>query len=152
MQAVEVAYELRDCADYIIGSPSEIPGTGAPQSVLISSFFKKENFAIEIAKKYYEAYAQNYNEKLVVGTNITSRGGVWVAGVSSAVIYTDALKQLALTTKKVLAQYITNQEAINTSGIMRYNMTHSYFDFDGFIASLCGDNSILYDDWRLAFE
>lgn len=30
MQAVEVAYELRDCAEYFIGSPTEIPGPGAP--------------------------------------------------------------------------------------------------------------------------
>lgn len=25
MQSVEVAYELRDCAEYFIGSPTEIP-------------------------------------------------------------------------------------------------------------------------------
>lgn len=30
MQSVEVAYELRDKANYMLGSPAEIPGPGAP--------------------------------------------------------------------------------------------------------------------------
>lgn len=30
MESVEVAYALRDCGDYMISSPTEIPGVGAP--------------------------------------------------------------------------------------------------------------------------
>ena len=60
MQAVEVAYELRNCADYIIASPSEIPGPGAPYSVLIPLFFNKKNPAIDIARAYFQVYNEQY--------------------------------------------------------------------------------------------
>ena len=34
MQSIEVAYELRNQADWIIGSPAEIPNPGAPYSII----------------------------------------------------------------------------------------------------------------------
>ena len=36
---VESAYELRNAADYLIGSPAEIPGAGAPYDRIMSSLF-----------------------------------------------------------------------------------------------------------------
>ena len=39
MQAVEVAYELRDYTDYCIGSPTEIPGPGASYDAVVPAMF-----------------------------------------------------------------------------------------------------------------
>lgn len=41
MQTIEVAYELKDCAKYILGSPAEIPGEGAPYNYIMMSLFAK---------------------------------------------------------------------------------------------------------------
>ena len=40
MMTAEVGYELRDVTSYLIGSPSEIPGYGAPYDVIIPQLFK----------------------------------------------------------------------------------------------------------------
>ena len=39
IMCLEVGYELRNCADYLIGSPAEIPGEGAPYHKLLPKFF-----------------------------------------------------------------------------------------------------------------
>lgn len=39
MMGAEVAYELRNVCDYIIGSPAEIPGFGAPYDYVVPDFF-----------------------------------------------------------------------------------------------------------------
>ncbi|MBR0048785.1 MAG: hypothetical protein IJP74_05635 [Prevotella sp.] len=51
----EVAYELRNTADYIIGSPAEIPGVGAPYTTVVPALFSRsEMFYKEIVDAYYE--------------------------------------------------------------------------------------------------
>ncbi|MCD8184836.1 MAG: clostripain-related cysteine peptidase [Bacteroides sp.] len=42
-QSIELAYELRNYTDYIIGSPTEIPGPGADYTVVVPAMFAKEN-------------------------------------------------------------------------------------------------------------
>ncbi|MBQ7180709.1 MAG: hypothetical protein IJR87_05385 [Bacteroidaceae bacterium] len=54
MQNVEVAYELRKVADYLIGSPAEIPGNGAPYAHIMDAMMKGD--AMEIAEQYYQFY------------------------------------------------------------------------------------------------
>lgn len=48
-QTVEVAYELRNCTDYVIGSPTEIPGPGAPYESVVPAMFKGTNSVIDCA-------------------------------------------------------------------------------------------------------
>ena len=66
MQAIEVAYELRDCTNYIIGSPCEIPGPGAPYSVLMPLLFKKDNPALDIADAYFQIGRASCRERVYV--------------------------------------------------------------------------------------
>ena len=42
-QCAEVAYELRHTADYIIGSPAEIPGKGAPYNTVVPTMFSQSD-------------------------------------------------------------------------------------------------------------
>lgn len=52
-QTAEVAYELRHSAEYIIGSPAEIPGYGANYSKIAASLFSKSpDFYKDIANNY----------------------------------------------------------------------------------------------------
>ena len=50
---LESLYELRSVADYIIGSPAEIPDYGAPYNTVVPALFDRENFATKIVEEYY---------------------------------------------------------------------------------------------------
>jgi len=58
MQGVEVAYELREWADYLIGSPAEIPGNGAPYNTVTADLFNLND------KAMYEAISNHYHESV----------------------------------------------------------------------------------------
>jgi hypothetical protein len=61
MQCVEVAYELRHATDYLIGSPAEIPGTGAPYQRMVPRLFQaNETFYKDIIDTYYDYYKEVY--------------------------------------------------------------------------------------------
>lgn len=74
MQAVEVAYELRDYTDYCIGSPTEIPGPGASYDAVVPAMFSAENAAVNIAKAYYELMRLNMMKvmacQIVIGQRV----------------------------------------------------------------------------------
>lgn len=95
MQGVEMGYELRPYANYLIGSPTETPGPGAPYDVILPYMFI-EGEADALANAYYETYAAAYNG--LVGSNTN-----WTGGVSIAAVDLLALEQLAELTKKGLA-------------------------------------------------
>lgn len=59
MQSVEVIYQLRDRTDYFIGSPTEIPGPGAPYEAVVPALFSQDKPEINIAESYYTVYAEN---------------------------------------------------------------------------------------------
>lgn len=56
MQCAEVAYALRDCADWIIASPAEIPGYGAPYDAVAPLFFD----ATATPQNIIDAYKADY--------------------------------------------------------------------------------------------
>ncbi|KAA6347754.1 hypothetical protein EZS27_004778 [termite gut metagenome] len=153
MQAVEVAYELRTCSDYFIGSPTEIPGPGAPYQTIVKSMFatgSTKETAIGIARSYYDFYALKYNG----GQGSSNQN--WTGGVSVSVVKSAELEQLAVATKNIFTQYLKSETVINISGIMcydplRYPYPSYYYDIDGFIHSLTGENTD-YTLWSMVFE
>ncbi|MBQ8271255.1 MAG: hypothetical protein IJZ22_08670 [Bacteroidaceae bacterium] len=57
MQCAEVAYALRNCADWVIASPAEIPAAGAPYNTILPLLFN-ENVGLQaIMEAYKAAYA-----------------------------------------------------------------------------------------------
>ena len=53
LMCLENLYELRNVCDYIIGSPAEIPGQGAPYDKILPDMFADGKFYSNIIKKYY---------------------------------------------------------------------------------------------------
>jgi hypothetical protein len=52
-----VGYELRNATKYLIGSPAEIPGEGAPYDLIIPQFFKQGSGLYKgIIDTYYDYY------------------------------------------------------------------------------------------------
>lgn len=106
-QSIEVAYELRDCADYIIGSPTEIPGPGAPYDKVVPAMFSSGDFAKKIGEAYISTYADNFDEEVASNPNAPwedAFGGKWISGASVSVIKCAALEELASMTKQTLAE------------------------------------------------
>lgn len=56
MQNIETAYQLRNCARYIVASPAEIPGPGAPYHTLLKPMFQDSACVEGIVETYYECY------------------------------------------------------------------------------------------------
>ncbi len=50
---LETLYELRSVADYIIGSPAEIPDIGAPYDQIVPALFDDNQFYTRIADSYH---------------------------------------------------------------------------------------------------
>ncbi|KAA6340414.1 Clostripain [termite gut metagenome] len=152
MQTVEVAYELRACSDYFIGSPTEIPGPGAPYQILVKSMFatcSTEETAIDIARNYYDFYALKYKE----GQGSSNQN--WTGGVSVSVVKSTELIPLAVATKNIFTQYLNREIVVDISGIMCYDPLRYpsyYYDIDSFIHSLTEDNNTDYTLWHTAFE
>lgn len=68
MLCAENGYELRDVTDYLIGSPAEIPGYGAPYQLVVPHLFNSGSALYkDIIDTYYDYYADyshlNYSEK-----------------------------------------------------------------------------------------
>ena len=59
MASVEVLYELRDKARYVIASPAEVISNGMPYASIINDLFDRNNDAyIRVARKYFDHYDQ----------------------------------------------------------------------------------------------
>lgn len=58
MQNAEVAYELRNATEYLIASPAEITGDGAPYDIVVKDFFIEddEQMGIKICEDYNAQY------------------------------------------------------------------------------------------------
>ena len=83
MQSVEVAYELRNVTDYIIGSPTEIHAEGAPYDKILPAMMTGN--VKEIVELYYQTYE------------------TW-GGVIISLIECKELEQFAQSTANVLGQ------------------------------------------------
>lgn len=152
MQAVEVAYELRDYTDYCIGSPTEIPGPGASYDAVVPAMFSAENAAVNIAKAYYEPYAAKYDE----GKGLSNSN--WTAGASVCALRTDKLVDLARITKQVLPGSVDNAQL--RSLIFDYDKRRGsdgfqdghvgYYDMANMMKKITVNGGYL--TWRQAFD
>lgn len=150
MQSIEVIYELRTYADYFVSSPTEIPAPGAPYQVVVPAMFVESKTAVKIASTYYEFHAGNYTK--VPGANDPwDADGDWVAGVSTSVVVSSALDNLAQETSRILTKYA--QSWVDLSDILCYDKRTSkyYYDLDGLMRILTGENED-YGEWDKAYR
>ncbi|WP_071144965.1 clostripain-related cysteine peptidase [Bacteroides ihuae] len=157
MQSVEVVYELRNCADYFISSPTEIPGPGAYYVDVVPAMFQQKDVALAVANGYFNQYSNLFDKDLPEGYVLPSTWKIddpWLVGVSVSIIKSDKLEALAAATKNVLSQYITSGGiTIPTSGILCYDpyRDNYYYDMNGLMKSLSLD-AAAYASWKAAFD
>lgn len=134
-QCVESAYELRRCAQYIIASPAEIPGEGAPyQTVIPALFSQRDDFYKLAIDAYYEQVSGGYQEPMTA-------------------IRTSEMENLAQATRVALAQTFQPLSADDPAypdvkGLIYY-YDQTLFDMNDFL--LRHASSDVYAQWHSAF-
>lgn len=141
MQCVEVAYDLRNSANWIIASPAEIPANGAPYDKLLPLFFDEEASVGDIVRAYVDAYESEE------------------CGVVLSVVCTEAMDGLAKAMEGYVCKYFPVNENRDYSTIFSYlpggkrtlfKVYPCYYDFDATMQELLSAQE--YGCWSTAFK
>lgn len=141
MMNVEDGYELREVTDYLIGSPAEIPGYGAPYETIVPALFlHTENFYQAVIDAYADAYPNR---------------------VPLSVIKTSEMEALAETTRPLLSrinEYVNNESNLMDRHIY-YNNTyvdgkrkHIMFDVREVVRKAFANEPSKYENWYQVFQ
>ena len=149
MQNVEVAYELRNATDYIIASPAEITGAGAPYDTMVPDFFIEDDEQMGI--KMCEDYNAQFD---------------YVGGhLPISVVATSKIQALADATRQVLPEIATWLKTDTpTKGIIYYyNFDADYnkgvfpeygkvmYDMNDMIRASLANEPEKFEKWETAF-
>ena len=94
MQCAEIAYELRNVCDYLIGSPAEIPGSGAPYDYVVPDLFaSKDSVGIKVTDDY------------IAHGNFGSN-----SGLPMSVVKTAGMESLAYATQQALSTFMPSYQ------------------------------------------
>ncbi len=142
MQSVEVAYELRAYADYIMGSPTETPGPGAPYQLLMDLVFQDKADVKTMMERYYNYYDYTSNDEAYIKDK-------WKYGAAISAIKCDELEGLATATKQIVDNYIDNIKAIDRNTVQvydnyspSYRPKQAYYDFYDLISRVAKDEDL----------
>lgn len=136
MQDIEVAYELREVTDWIVGSSAEIPAPGAPYDLLMPSLCQGD--AVGITETYHGYYPST----------------VWSYEVVLSAIRTDHLDALAEATHRFIPSLYSGRADVSQYRFQRYCSDYSNFTycFDMAKTMHCLLSAEEYEEWYQAFE
>ncbi len=137
MQCVEVAYELRDLTEWVIGTPAETPANGAAYDKMMPSFFSASTYAADITKEYFQEYCDTY-------------------GLIISAVRCERLEALARSTRLTLTSLGSDYD-YPTEGIQQYCAYASttgwkpeYFDMGSSLGTWAGEEA--YGQWLEALD
>lgn len=134
MQGVEVAYALRNVADWIIASPAEIPAYGAPYDKIIQKFFEPSSGVEDIMYEYKKAYdKENY-------------------AVLLSAVRTMYMQELADSTCRYVKKYFSVDTTINYNGSLAYVpwKAPAYYDICSVMKQVLDE--VDYGHWKEALD
>lgn len=146
MQCIETAYQLRHVTDYVIGSPAEIPGLGAPYDNLLSplcQIAEGDNLANMMnAVNIYVDYYDN------------GQGHSSYQGVELSLVRTSALEALVAATAPHLQRIFANRSTPDCSAVQRFYYNPSqytqYYDLQNLMYHQL--TTVEYAAWLKAFK
>ena len=135
---VEDVYELRNCADYIIGSAAEIPGEGAPYHTVVPAMFSQDStFYKQMVDKYYAQQSGGFSVPL-------------------AAVRTSELANLAQATATTMKTFAAGMEPDDdgcrypdVDGLIFY-YDHTQYDMQDFMLRYATTEQ--YAEWKRAFD
>ncbi|MFA7116906.1 MAG: clostripain-related cysteine peptidase [Bacteroidales bacterium] len=123
MGGVEVEYELKDNADFIIASQTEIMGSGFPYNLVVKDllFLNKANLH-QVSEDYYNYYNDNNNQPYA----------------TISICKTFGLDHLAITVANILKNDRENISKIDISSIQSFSSSpgNLYYDLYDFMESI----------------
>lgn len=140
MLSAEVAYELRGVCDYLIGSPAEITGVGAPYDVLVKDFFITGS-----DEQMYRAICDDYHAQVdYVGGHLPI-----------SVVRTANVARLAEATRSILPDVqrylLTEQPTKDVIYYYAYNKTRDsekvMYDMKDMVSRALADQQAAYSAW-----
>ncbi|MBO4730931.1 MAG: hypothetical protein J5593_05600 [Bacteroidaceae bacterium] len=121
MQTIEVAYELKDVASYVIGSATSTSAYGAYYTDLIPqalfAYPMNDANAIRMTSQYFFDATQNPSLKKYYGET----------GNVNSVIKTSELEHFAAVSGQYINKAITNRATIDTTGIQHYSDNYYFY-------------------------
>ncbi len=132
MQMIEVAYELRENASYVVASEETEPGDGWPYDHIYAALFKSpETAPLDLSKLIVNAYSQSY---------LSNKKGVTMSVIDTS--YLPALATEIDNFSKILISALTSDERIKTVKIcvaqaQKFEIS-AYIDIGDFIKLVIG--------------
>lgn len=131
MSSIESVYELRNSADYIIASSSEVLSSSHPYDIILGDLFS-ENYKI-VCQKFLEFY----NKKIDIEQSATI-----------SLINTSHLGDLAFQTKNIFKKYDKKGVNITSSFSQDFNFEKKvnigFYDFLSIIRNNCKDSELSF--------
>ncbi len=152
--SIELMYEIKEYADYIIASPTEIPGPGAPYDQVVMQMFNTAytgtDYVLPMARAYFDHYNNLYDE------NSICTNDHWTGGVSVAMLKCSELTALARATRTVWTSGTVDIEKLKQMVLdydKRSNYPSSYvgyFDLWQIVEEVATDEAV-QSAWKQAF-
>ena len=142
MSSIEVLYDLRDKAKYVIASPAELPAPGFPYNRVMPYFWGKgtnlEKDLVKVCDEFWDYY-NTYNA--------TNRFG------TIALIKMDEMEHLFDLTREVLQGQKENVATIKQNAVYCYPMVEytkhdRFFDLGEYMKYMTEDREGLYKEYR----
>lgn len=117
LQSIEVAYELRNVTDWIIGSPAEIPNPGAPYHII----------AKDLCLGNVQGIVSGYDGYYPVTYKNRRYDGILLSAVDCS-----QLRNLAESTRQYIKTYFANRQSIEYSTaqkIQKYSTDYSSYTY-----------------------
>ena len=116
MGCIEVAYELRNKANYIISSPTEVLSYGFPYQTIVPYLFNEPFDATKIASSYISSY-QNQKSSILQSASVS-------------VINTDQFSNLISATNEIfsLADTLYNVNSLQQLDVNNSNLLYDFGD------------------------
>lgn len=152
---LEVAYELRNVTDYMLGSPAEVPDMGAPFELIVPDVFVENDDYSRLINHYYNYYIDVFQNKKNTYYNRTP-GDLAGYSLPLAAIKTCELDNLATATAHLLN---TISDKVSTSGNLNFENTMYYAMYGGYrysydVGNVLKQNvtSTDFATWKIAFD
>lgn len=134
MSTVEVAYDLRNAADYIIAAPTEVLEFGFPYKSLIKQIFKYNSNTISSLAKCYADYYDGTIKERPTASDIKR---VRMDG-TIAMIKCSEMDNLASVTHDIMTAHANDIPKVNSNLLQKYFRFYEHafaYDFKDFMSS-----------------
>lgn len=140
MQCVEVAYAMRHSAEWLVGSPAELPANGAPYDEIMGAMFSFPFDANELIQQYKLGYPE-------------------FSGVTLSAIKCSEVDRLTEVTAALVPKYFSVDADVNDKKVFAYlpdgyfssQISYpEYFDMNGQMMLRLPEDA--YQAWRAAFD